>query len=206
MSANLTMPGELEPPAAEQSGDAGAAPGRGGRVTRAALVAAQLLVLVAYAMGLGFLIKTTAGTLVLFSLIAPLLVGLAVATLAGVAIYEFRKRHGVPVFRVYDTGQIIFRQGESGDCAYFIQSGEVEMIRQENGLENVIAKLSEGEYFGEKALISSAPRNVTTRAVMPTRVGIIRKRSFFAMIIVMPARMDQMTGGKRMSKRRKQGF
>ncbi len=163
------------------------------RITQWFLLGAQVLALVAYGIGLAFLVKTTAGTLVLFSLVAPVLVAIAVVTLAVVAVREFRRRHGVSVFEIYDAGQIIFRQGESGDCAYFIQSGEVEVIRQENGAENVIAKLSEGEYFGEKALISSAPRSSTIRAATQTRVGVIRKRSFLTMIVVMPARQEDFT-------------
>jgi hypothetical protein len=201
MGRNLIIPSELDAPVAEMSQAPVVRSEFDPRITKWLLVGAQVLVLMAYAMGMGFLVKTTAGTLVLFSLVAPALVAIAVLTLIGVAVYEFRKRHGMSVFEIYDTGQIIFRQGESGDCAYFIQSGEVEVIRQENGAENVVAKLSEGEYFGEKALISSAPRNATIRAATQTRVGVIRKRSFLTMIIVMPARQDDVTGGKRMSKR-----
>jgi hypothetical protein len=171
------------------------------RITRWLLVGAQVLVLLAYGMGIGFLVKTTAGTLVLFSLVAPLLIAIAVLTLVGVAVWKFRKRHGVSGFKIYDRGQIIFRQGEPGDCAYFIQSGEVEVIRDENGSESVIATLSEGEYFGEKALISSAPRNATIRAATQTRVGVIRKRRFLTMVIVLPASVEDVVRCDRRSKR-----
>jgi hypothetical protein len=171
------------------------------RVTRWLLVGAQILVLLAYGMGIGFLVKTTAGTLVLFSLVAPALVATAVLTLVGVAVWEFRKRHGVSGFKIYDRGQIIFRKGEPGDCAYFIQSGEVEVIGDENGSESVVATLSEGEYFGEKALISSAPRSTTIRAATQTRVGVIQKRRFLTMVIVLPAGIEDHVRGHRMSKR-----
>jgi len=161
------------------------------------VVGVQILALMAYAMGLAFLLKTTVGTMVLFSLAAPVLIGIAVLTLIGVAIFEFRRRHGISRFEIYDRGQIIFRQGELGDCAYFIQSGEVEVIQQLNGSESVIATLSEGEYFGEKALISSAPRAATIRAATQTRVGIIRQRRFLTMVIVLPARFGEVTAGTR---------
>jgi len=152
--------------------------------TRWLLVSIQIFALIAYGTALAFLIKTTVGTLVLFSLLAPVLVLITVVTLVAVGIYEIRRQHGVSGFEVYNTGQIIFRQGELGDCAYFIQSGEVEVIQHENGSENVIAKLSEGEYFGEKALIRPEPRSATTRAVTQTRVAVIRKGSLFTMVIV----------------------
>jgi hypothetical protein len=201
MGTNLIGPSELQAAIPQASDDPGVPLKVGHGITKWFLVAAQVLTLMAYAMGMAFLVKTTAGTLVLFSLVAPALVGIAVVTLIGVAVREFRNRQGVSVFEIYDTGQIIFRQGESGDCAYFIQSGEVEVIRQENGSENIVAKLSEGEYFGEKALISSAPRTATIRAATTTRVGVIRKKSFLTMILVMPARQQDVIHHQRMGKR-----
>lgn len=203
MSENLTISSEVNEPVAEMTGDLATQPKSGSRITKGLLVSAQVLALIAYAMGMAFLIKTTAGTLVLFSLVSPLLVGFAVLTLIGVAIREFRRRHGVSAFEMYDSGQIIFRQGELGDCAYFIQSGEVEMIRHENGSEFVLAKLSEGEYFGEKALISPSPRTATIRAATQTRVGVIRKRNFLTMMVVMPATRDSVANRRINTRARK---
>src|SRR5689334_17929406 len=201
MSTNLIMRSACAAPAASIAKDLATPANREPQPARWLLVGAQVLALLAYATGIAFLVKTTAGTLVLFSLLAPVLVAVAALTLIGVAIYKFRKRHGVSVFELYDPGQIIFRQGELGDCAYFIQSGEVEVIHQENGAESVIAKFSEGDYFGEKALIRSGPRSATVRAATQTRVGVIRKRSFLTMIIVMPVSKDDIIDGKRMNKR-----
>jgi hypothetical protein len=201
MDADLIVSPEFEAPSGKVSQDLPMPPNADPRITRWLLIGAQVLVLLAYGMGIGFLVKTTAGTLVLFSLVAPVLVAIAVLTLAGVAVWKFRKRHGVSGFKMYDRGQIIFRQGEPGDCAYFIQSGEVEVIRDENGSESVIATLSEGEYFGEKALISSAPRSATIRAATQTRVGVIHKRRFLTMVIVLPASVEDVVRVDRRSKR-----
>jgi hypothetical protein len=187
MNDHLTIEREIEESAVSAAADIVSPAKTESGTTTWLLIAAQIFVLMAYAMAMAFLIKTTAGTLVLFSMVAPALVGIAVLTLIGVAVHQFQKRHGASVFQIYDQGQVIFRQGELGDCAYFIHSGEVEVLRRENGAESVVGTLSEGEYFGEKALISSTPRSTTTRALSQTRVGIIRKRRFLAMIIVMPA-------------------
>ena len=203
MNENLTIPSEVNEPVAEMTGDLAAPSKSAPKATKWLLLSAQIFALMAYAMGMAFLVKTTAGTLVLFSLVAPVLVGLAVLTLVGVAIREFRHRHGVSKFEIYDTGQIIFRQGELGDCAYFIQSGEVEMIHHENGCEFVLAKLSEGEYFGEKALISPSPRTATIRAARQTRVGVIRKRSFLTMMVVMPATRESVANRRINTRARK---
>ena len=193
MSTNVIMPSEIEMPITSRAADRVGPLEPKPRRTRWVVVAIQVLALMAYGMGLAFLLKTTVGTLVMFSLLAPALVAVAVIAVIVVGIHEFRRRHGISDFAVYDRGQIIFRQGELGDCAYFIQSGEVEVIHHINGLENVIATLSEGEYFGEKALISSAPRAATIRAATQTRVGIIRKRRFLTMIIVLPVAFRDVT-------------
>src|ERR1700739_3340057 len=95
-------------------------------LTKRLLVAAQVLVLIAYLSGLRFLINTTGGSLFVFSTIAPLLIGLATLIVNGVLIYHYRRSHSLFVFEAFAPGQIIFREGDEGDCAYFIHSGEVE--------------------------------------------------------------------------------
>lgn len=154
--------------------------------TRALLVVAQLLALVSFILALEFLRQTTGGTLFLFSTIAPLLTVLAIAAVAGVAVYRYGRRHSLFIIENVEPGQIIFKQGEEGDCAYFIQSGEVDVMRQEDGVQRVFAKLSKGQYFGEMALISEAPRNATVRAVTPTRLAVLGKQNFLTMLKLMP--------------------
>jgi signal-transduction protein with cAMP-binding, CBS, and nucleotidyltransferase domain len=152
------------------------------------LIVAQLLVLVALGLGLWFLRQTTGGTLFLFSTGAPFLVAVAILLFAIVAIRRFRKAYSLFTIETYQPGQVVFRQGEVGDCAYFIQSGEVEVLREdEKGQSTVLAKLSDGKYFGEIALLSDAPRNATVRAVAPTKLATLGKENFLTMFNVIPS-------------------
>lgn len=141
--------------------------------SRTLLVAAQLLALVVFILALVFLKRTTGGTLFLFSTIAPVLVMLGVAAVFGVVAYRFLRRHSLFEVEDIEPGQVIFREGEEGDCAYFIHSGEFAVTREETGAEKVIARLSTGQYFGEMALIGNESRNATVRAVTPARVAIL---------------------------------
>ena len=159
--------------------------------TRWLLVGAQVCVLITYAMGLAFLLRTTAGTLVLFSMIAPVIVAIAVLILIGVAIYEFRRGHGISSYEMYDPGHVIYRQGDPPTCTYRIESGQVQLLREDLGAERVVATLSTGDYFGEKALVSPTPRSYTSRALTETRVAVIPKRNLFAMVILMPNRHEK---------------
>jgi uncharacterized protein (DUF58 family) len=155
-------------------------------LTRTLLIGAQVLALIVFVLALTFLSVTTGGTLFIFSTLAPVLALLATIAVLGVAIYRFLKRRSL--FEVEDLGpgQVIFRQGDEGDCAYFIQSGDVEVSRQEEGVQKTVAKLSKGQYFGEMALISNAPRNATVRSLTPVRLAILGKENFLTMLSLMP--------------------
>ena len=62
--------------------------------------------------------------------------------------------------REYPPGAVIMRRGEPGDCMYFVVDGEVSIQLRP---EPVI--LGFGQFFGELALLSGAPRNATVIAV-----------------------------------------
>ena len=149
------------------------------------LIGAQVLVLLALALGLQFVLKTTGGTLFVFASIAPLLVAVSIAAVAAVAIHIFRRSHSLFNLAAFEAGQIIFRKGDIGDCAYFIQDGEVEVLDEgEAGIQSVIATLSTGQYFGEMSLLSDAPRSATLRARTTTKLSVIGKSNFLMMLNV----------------------
>lgn len=160
--------------------------------TRTLLITAQLLALIVFILALEFLRRTTGGTLFLFSTIGPVLALLAVAAVLGVATYRFLRRHSLFEIEEIEPGQVIFRQGEEGDCAYFIHNGEFAVIREENGTETVLARLSTGQYFGEMALIGNTARNATVRAVTPARVAILGKQNFLTMLSLMPRTQEDI--------------
>lgn len=62
--------------------------------------------------------------------------------------------------------EIIIRQGERGHKFYIIVRGHVAIIkRAEDGVEQTVAHLQDGEYFGEIALLRHIPRTADVRAV-----------------------------------------
>jgi hypothetical protein len=156
-------------------------------VMQAMVVVAQILALVALVFGLEFLWNTTGGTLFLFATFAPLLVGAAVLIVAVILFYMYRRRHSLFEFETFEPGQIIFHQGDEGQCAYFIRSGEVEVLQGAGVEQKVIAKLSSGQYFGEMALINNAPRNATVRASAKSTVAVLGKQNFVIMLNLMPS-------------------
>ncbi len=155
---------------------------------QAFLVFAQLLTLCAFALGLAFLTLTSGGTLFLFSAVAPVLVVLAVAVVAVVAFNAFRQRHSLFEVIQFEQGDFVFRQGDAGDCAYFIQSGEVEVLREIEGEgTKQLATLKEGQFFGESSLLSKDPRNATIRATCPTQLAVLGMDNFQNLVKTIPS-------------------
>ena len=72
---------------------------------------------------------------------------------------------------------IIFEEGEVGNMAYLIISGEVEIFRTTGNRERVLAPLDRGEIIGEMSLIDNAPRMASARALSDTELSIISRDS-----------------------------
>ena len=66
--------------------------------------------------------------------------------------------------RTAEDGQKIIRQGEAPNNMYIIRSGKFTVIRSENGTEQTLASLGEGQTFGELGLLRGEPRNATVQA------------------------------------------
>ncbi|VTR97663.1 ATP-binding cassette domain-containing protein [Tuwongella immobilis] len=81
----------------------------------------------------------------------------------------------------YPVGTTIFHQGDAGDKFYIVWSGEVSiLISQGGGPANEVARLGEGRYFGERALMTGEPRNATVRANSPVEVYSLGNAEFQA--------------------------
>ncbi len=76
---------------------------------------------------------------------------------------------------VFEKGAVVIRQGDSGEQFFMIESGEAEVIKDDEG---VVARLGKGDYFGESALINDAPRNATVQAASRLKVATLGKRAF----------------------------
>ena len=84
------------------------------------------------------------------------------------------------VEKTYSLGEDIIVQGEKGDYYYIIKSGRVAVLKKHKGEQNPtqVALLSEGDAFGEEALIRDDPRNATCRAIEETTVYALDKIDF----------------------------
>jgi voltage-gated potassium channel len=75
------------------------------------------------------------------------------------------------------AGAAIMRRGEPGDCMYFVAEGEV-MIE----LEPQPLYLGAGNFFGELALLTGAPRSATVTAARPCTLLALDIVDFFELL------------------------
>lgn len=84
--------------------------------------------------------------------------------------------------RQFPKGQVIFRQGDSGEEMFVISRGRVRLTIGADGHEREIAVLGPGEFFGELSLLSDIPRTATAQAVEDATLLAIGK-DVFAMLV-----------------------
>jgi CRP-like cAMP-binding protein len=64
-----------------------------------------------------------------------------------------------------EAGEILFGMGDPGRVLYVVASGEIAVL-----VPQEVARLQEGDFFGEIALLANQPRTATARAMVPSQV------------------------------------
>jgi potassium-dependent mechanosensitive channel len=77
--------------------------------------------------------------------------------------------------RFFRQEQVICKEGEAGDSFYILLKGEVEIISEK--LNQEIASLKPGDFFGEISLFTGSPRSATVRAKEDTTVFVVDHRA-----------------------------
>lgn len=80
--------------------------------------------------------------------------------------------------KVYQDGEVIFRQGDAADSMFVIQDGQVEVLAELDGQEIRLAVSGPGEVIGEMAIFEHGTRSATVRALGNARVLTIDEKTF----------------------------
>jgi putative ABC transport system ATP-binding protein len=80
--------------------------------------------------------------------------------------------------RRYPAGVPIVRQGDEGNEFFLIGKGEVDVRVRKAGIEDTVATLGVGQFFGEAALISGDPRSATVVSRQDVTVYVLGKPDF----------------------------
>lgn len=78
----------------------------------------------------------------------------------------------------------IFKEGDAGDCVYFIKRGMVRVFHDNEDPTEVkeVAMLGDNDVVGEMALISEKPRNATVKTVQETEAFKLMKQDFIQLV------------------------
>lgn len=83
----------------------------------------------------------------------------------------------------YKMGDVVIRQGETGDYYYMIREGAAEVAHAEPGMNpRVLARIGRGEGFGEEALLTGRPRNATVAMISDGVLMRLAKQDFDALL------------------------
>lgn len=90
--------------------------------------------------------------------------------------------------RRFPAGHTLFREGESGDALYILQSGLVKLAKVDlAGHEKTLALLQPPEFFGEMALVGSATRSATAETLADTVCWLLFRDDFIRLLETFPA-------------------
>ena len=105
--------------------------------------------------------------------------------------------------KTFKKGEIIFREGDPGDCMYDVYMGKVGVYSNYGTPDQkLLTEYYPDHYFGEMGLLDHAPRSATAVALEhETCLGIVTEEGFAAFFKENPARvlmvMQQMSNNLR---------
>ncbi len=80
--------------------------------------------------------------------------------------------------QTFQPGDRVFKEGDEGNVAYVVQSGEVEIVKNIDGVETVLGTIGKGGMFGEMALIDSKPRMAAARCSKGATIIVVTRGMF----------------------------
>lgn len=83
----------------------------------------------------------------------------------------------------FKPGQVIIREGETGDLFYVVTEGQVEiMVRDADGSDIILHVAGPGDFFGELSMLTNEPRSARVRAVDQVTTLVLERDEFFSFL------------------------
>jgi CRP-like cAMP-binding protein len=92
------------------------------------------------------------------------------------------RKAALPERRSFAANTTIFKEGDVADCAYVVESGEVQIFKIVNGRRVALGTVKPWGMFGELGLIDASPRMAAAIAREDTVCMIIQKASVAQMM------------------------
>jgi CRP-like cAMP-binding protein len=101
--------------------------------------------------------------------------------------HDLRQIAAITTEKSYRSGRFIVREHDTAERFFIIYRGKIEITKCfENNEQVVLGVHSDGEFFGEMALLDGAPRAANARALETTRVFEITRENFEVLLFQAP--------------------
>ena len=101
--------------------------------------------------------------------------------------YDLHQIDQITAEHTYAPGELIVEENTEAERFFIIHTGKIEILKRfEDGEELVLGVHSDGDFFGEMALLDEGPRSATARAVDETTVVEISRQDFEALLYKAP--------------------
>lgn len=80
--------------------------------------------------------------------------------------------------QMYQAGETVFREGDSGDSWYVLYRGKAEVLKNSEAGEKLISTLEPGSCFGEIAILDGLPRSASIRTAEDSIVFHVPRAAF----------------------------
>lgn len=104
----------------------------------------------------------------------PFLADLSREELAGLARIGHRRRVA--------SGEVVFREGDTGDALYVVIRGSLEVSKLIDGSPKVLSRMKSAEHFGELALLDGGPRSATVMAMEACDLFTVPRADFLSLL------------------------
>lgn len=87
----------------------------------------------------------------------------------------------------FEAGDVIFNEGEPGDCLYLVCKGQICISKMgRGGKQETLGFIQPGNFFGEMALIDGQPRSAQATATEQTLLGRVDHATFERILAIAP--------------------
>lgn len=81
----------------------------------------------------------------------------------------------------FKKGEAVFTQGQSPNNIFIIQSGEIKIVKQQDGIEIELIRFKEGNLFGETELIGIFKYIASAIAVTDVKLLVFSKSALYSL-------------------------
>jgi signal transduction histidine kinase len=97
----------------------------------------------------------------------------------GIPAVSFHRLAQQIAVRRCDPGEIVFNEGDPGDCLYLIAKGSVKISKKgRGGRQETLTYLPQGDFFGEMALVDSGRRSAQASAQRACVLGCVDRQAW----------------------------